>query len=135
MVSMEDAWSNLSLAKNTLKNLDYSACVHRSQRCIELSIKSLLDSLNIKYKWEHRVGNELGKVLEKLNLKEYDVNYLARANMHLMLWTSVANLAEYGDQYLHVAARKIFTKEDAELALGHAQRAYSLCSRIVSTNS
>jgi len=111
-----------------LKSLDYANCVFNSQASIELSIKSLLDALQIKYEMEHDVSDRLDEVPKKIKVEQYEIPDLSKLKAYSKLWVGVRNLTEYGDQRLNIAARNIFSEHEAKLALDHCSTAYHRCS-------
>jgi len=128
MVSIDDAWSKYQLAEQALKSYDYANCVFNSQASIELSIKSLLDGLQIKYEMEHDVSDRLDEVPKKIKLEEYEIPDLSKLKAYSKLWVGVRNLTEYGDQRLNIAARSIFSEHEAKLALDHCSTTYHKCN-------
>jgi len=131
MVSIDDAWSKYQLAEQALKSYDYANCVFNSQASIELSIKSLLDGLQIKYEMEHDVSDRLDEVPKKIKLERYEISDLSRLKAYSKLWVGVRNLTEYGDQRLNTAARKIFSEYEGKLGLDHCRTAYYKCSHLI----
>ena len=47
---IEDARERLNAAESRLKEFDYAGAMYEAERCIELTVKALLDKLNINYK-------------------------------------------------------------------------------------
>jgi hypothetical protein len=81
--------------------------MYEAQRCIELSVKALLDKLDVEYKTKegrilHDVSDKIpvafGKI--RLYLKDYEVAstrvYLARAAVLLRFLTSIREYLELG---------------------------------------
>lgn len=99
---IDDARERLNTAKKRLEDGNYSGAMYDSQRCIELSVKALLDKLNIDYKPTHNVTDKIPETFEPLkpHLKDYEVNStrvdLARAIVLLQFLNSIRGYLEYG---------------------------------------
>lgn len=104
---IEDASERLYAAESRLREFDYAGAMLEAQRCIEISVKSLLDKLNIEYKMKdgripHDVSDKIPKAFEKIKplLKDWEINNvrieLARSAVLLRFLTSIRGYLEYG---------------------------------------
>jgi hypothetical protein len=104
---IEDARASLSAAEIHLKEHNYARAMYEAQRCIELSVKALLDKLRIEYKMKegkipHDVSDKIPGAFENIKpyLKDYEANLirvkLARAAVLLRFLTSIREYLEYG---------------------------------------
>jgi HEPN domain-containing protein len=104
---IEDVRASLSVAEIHLKEHNYARAMYEAQRCIELSVKALLDKLDVEYKTKegkipHDVSDKIPAVFEKIKsyLENYDVEWyrveLARAAVLLRFLTSIREYLEYG---------------------------------------
>jgi hypothetical protein len=104
---IEDARASLSAAEIHLKEHNYARAMYEAQRCIELSVKALLDKLRIEYKMKegkipHDVSDKIPVAFEKIKsyLENYEVDWyrvkLARAAVLLRSLTSIREYLEYG---------------------------------------
>ena len=95
MVTIEDASRRRRIAEKAFEDHDWSNCVLNAQMCIELSLKSLLDTLEIKYNKGHRdylhplekLSENIDKICEKLKIEqEFEKNLVARDFIRALLW-------------------------------------------------
>jgi len=104
---IEDARERLNAAESRLKEFDYAGAIDEAQRCIELSVKAILDKLNINYRTKegripHDVSDKIPDIFERIKpyLKDYEVNSarveLARAAVLLRFLTSIRAYLEFG---------------------------------------
>ncbi len=147
-MKIEDAQVRLNAAENCLKDWDYAGALLESQRCLELSVKTLLGKVGISYipekgkKIPHDVSDKIPQAFEKLSpyLDEYNVSYfrkeLARAAVLLKLLTSVKQYLEFGVESLAGIKETFdsaFSRELAERIVGLTHgahwRIYDLISK------
>lgn len=104
---IEDARERLDAEESRLKESDCAGAMYEAQRCIELSVKALLDKLNINYKTKegripHDVSDKVSETFEKLKpyLEDYEVDSarvgLARSALLLRFLTSIREYLEFG---------------------------------------
>ena len=92
MGRIEDAYSRCEIAKDLLDKEDYAGAIREAQQCVELSVKALLNILNIDYtirqkdgkkKIPHDVGEKIPEALEKvkplLGKHEFDLNRIVKS--------------------------------------------------------
>jgi len=92
MGRIEDAYSRYEIAKDLLDKGDYAGAIREAQQCVELSVKALLNILNIDYtirqkdgkkKIPHDVGEKIPEALEKvkplLGKHEFDLNRIVKS--------------------------------------------------------
>jgi len=145
---IEDARERLNAAESRLKEFDYAGAMFETQRCIELSVKALLDKLNINYETKegripHDVSDKTPVTFEKLRpyLKDYEVNptraELARAAVLLRFLTSIREYLEFGVSDLADSKEtfnSVFSKTLASIIVESVRfshwRIYNLISQI-----
>lgn len=128
------------MVKKAFSSFEWSNCVLNSQMCIELSLKSLLEALEIEYEIKggkgHRdylsmqkLSENIVAICEKLNINyDFEKVRIAKAFVRGLLWQGIRNVAQgFGPK--GVAVKDLFEKEEAELAKLHAWDTYNLCSR------
>lgn len=133
MAKIDDAYRRLQIAKQSFGNRDYASCLRECQGSVELSVKSLLEKLDIEYERQHDVSGEIWKAVNKVkpSLKDYEFSQakgdLGRAAVMLSLLGSVKNYANYGLEKTDVSANDIFDilfKEFAEASFRLAEITY-----------
>jgi len=134
---IDKASNQLHTAKEHLKSYSrYSESIEASQECIELSVKSILSMLDIKYQRSHGWNEEQFSTIAKQiqerqlldRLKAQNLGYAIRLPRLLFLanfWAQFYLPAKYGFEAGYLAsARDLFVKEEAELAAQHAEECY-----------
>jgi len=129
---LKRAWNKLKEAKEYLKNLNYPESISASQECIELSIKAIFLLLQEKYPKKHEFKEKdfeaiLKEIPEKLKYLEFSKLYL-----YSKFWSNFYTVAKYGLEKLGVGADKLFEKEEAELALKHAEKCRNAATQLES---
>ena len=120
---LKRAWNKLDEAKKHLESWHYPESISASQD-IELSIKAIFMLLQEKYLKRHEFSEEefeaiLKKIPEKLKYLDFHKLYL-----YSKFWLSFYTVAKYGLEKIGVGPEKLFEKEEAELALKHAEKCY-----------
>jgi len=119
---IKDAYSRYDIAKSLLVKEDYAGAIREAQQCVELSVKALLDTLNIIYivvghgkkkAIPHDVSEKIPEAFEKVEHllgEQLDVQrtYFAQAAVILKLLTGIKDYAAYGITGLQVGAKDIF---------------------------
>ena len=119
---LQRAWHKLDEAKMHLKTLHYPESISASQEVIELSIKAVFLLLTGQHPRKHEFKEEefesiLSKVPEELKYLDFPKLYL-----YHKFWSSFYTIAKYGLERIGVGPEKLFEKEEAELALKHAEK-------------
>lgn len=125
--------SNLRQQAERLKTYAPAESVAASQRCIELSLKSMFALLGVKFDKEHEINQEDFKQL--MQAFPEDLEYESRCLPRLLLlgqfWAKFRSVAEYGFETLGVPQGKLFEKAEAELALEHAGECYRVATQLL----
>jgi len=129
---LERAWHKLDEAKTHLKNFHYPESISASQEVIELSIKAIFLLLTGEYPKKHEFKEEefekiLNKVPEKL--KNLD---LPKLYLYHIFWSKFYTVAKYGLEKIGIGPEKLFEREEAELALKHADKCKYATSQLES---
>ncbi len=142
---IEKAYNHIQSARENSKSYyKYSETIELSQECIELSVKSILLIFDInfpkKHGWEqntkefNNIVDQIQKKQLKGKLEEANLNYLIPLPRFIFLlnfWAKFYSIAKYGySNGFFSSARDLFKKEEAELALNHAEECYSAASRL-----
>ena len=127
---LKRAWNKLSEAKEHLKRCNYPESISASQECIELSIKAVFMLLQKEYPKKHEFKEEefeeiLKKIPDKLRYLDFHKLYL-----YSKFWLSFYTVAKYGLEKLGIGPEKLFEREEAELALKHAEKCESAASQL-----
>ena len=119
MSGIEDARNRINASGELLKKLDCAGAIREAGACIELSVKALLDILNIEYATKkgripHDVSDKIPEAFDKLRpyLEEWEVKNarlkLARAMVLLRLLSSIRSYVEYPIKKLEVETKDVF---------------------------
>ena len=141
---IDKASNQLLAAREHLKSYRYSEAIEGAQECVELSVKSILSLLDITYSRSHEwipdkkefagIAQQIQErhLLDKLS-KQY-LDHMIRLPRLLFLmnfWAQFYITAKYGFEAEHLAsARDLFDKEEAELAVQHADECYRAASQL-----
>jgi HEPN domain-containing protein len=142
---IDKASNQLQAAKDHSKSLyRYSEAIEAAQECIELSVKSVLSLLGIKFSpshgWEQdkkQFADIAAQVQEKQLMERLAAQYLDHiVNLPRLLflvnfWAQFYITAKYGFEAGHLApAKDLFKKEEADLAVQHAEECYQVASHL-----
>lgn len=118
-----------------------SEAIEAAQECVELSVKSILFLLGIEYKLKHRweweefenIAKQLkeGQLIDKLGEESlYHCSRLPRLLLLANLWGHFYLPAKYGFAGYLASAQDLFEKQEAELAVKHAEECYRAASEL-----
>ena len=118
-----------------------SDAVQAAQVCIELSVKSILLLLGIKFKpkhkWDWEEFRDIAKQLDKDQLLDklaghnlYHCSRLPRLLLLANLWGHFYLPAKYGFAEYLASAKDLFEKQEAELAVKHAEECHRAASEL-----
>ena len=127
---LKRAGHKLDEAKGYLESYHYPESISASQECIEFSIKAIFMLLQEEYPRRHEFNEEefeaiLKKIPDKLKYLDFHKLYL-----YSKFWLSFYTVAKYGLEKIGVGPEKLFEKEEAELALKHADKCYYGASQL-----
>jgi HEPN domain-containing protein len=137
------ASNQLQAAKEHVKSsYQCSEAVQAAQQCIELSVKSVLSLFYVKYSKSHEWASvkkpfediarqiQEKKLTEKLSSQHLDYDIpLPRLLFLMNFWGQFYLVSKYGFEAEYLAsAQDLFKREEAELAVRHAEE----CQRAVS---
>jgi HEPN domain-containing protein len=141
---IDKASNQLLAAREHLKSFRYSEAIEAAQECVELSVKSILSLLDIKYSRSHEwapdrkefasIAQQIQacQLLDKLAKQYLDHTIRLPRLLFLMnFWAQFYITAKYGFEAEHLAsARDLFNKEETELAVQHADECYRAASQL-----
>jgi len=141
---IDKASNQLQAAREHLKSFRYSEAIEGAQECTELSVKSILSLLDIKYSRSHEWAPDKKEfagivqqiqerqLLDKLAKQYLDHTIRLPRLLFLMnFWAQFYITAKYGFEAEHLAsARDLFNKEEGELAVQHADECYRAASQL-----
>ena len=127
------AWNKLDEAREHLKKFNYPESISASQECIELSVKAIFLLFQKEYPRKHEFREEefeniLKMIPAKLKYKYLDI---AKVYLYSKFWLQFYTVAKYGLEKLGIGADKLFEKEEADLALKHADRCRFVASQLL----
>jgi len=131
---------SLSQAKEGLKRYtsSYSSIIANCQNAIELSTKAIFKLVGLEFPRSHQLlfeqkkeGKKIRESVKKLlqsNFPKYFAykEELPRVIFLTYFWGQFYTIAKYGIDELNLPPDELFKKEDAELAVSHAE----LCVRV-----
>jgi HEPN domain-containing protein len=137
------ASNQLQIAKEYLKSSYHvSDAVQAAQICVELSVKAVLTLLNIEFPASHgwsrqQIGEIAGQIRDRNllgRLVAQNLQFiipLPRLIFRANFWSHFYLEAKYGFEAGHLApAQELFEKEDAELAVRHAEECIRAAERL-----
>ncbi len=117
-------------AKSHHSSLHYAESITSSGQCIEFSLKAVFLLLEEEYPKRHSfTDDEAEKLLQRVP-KELEYYDFPRLFLFSKLWSNFHTLAKYGDEKLGIGAEKLFKKEEADLALHHANKCLQAGERL-----
>jgi len=142
---LDKASNHLQIAKEHLRSsVRYSETIEAAQECVELSVKSILSFLRIEFSPPHgwaqnskefaSIARQIQKRQLQEKLAEQYLHHVVRLPRLLFLvnfWAQLYIAAKYGFEVESLApAQDLFNKEEAELAVQHAQECYQAASQL-----
>jgi len=126
------AKNKLEEAKSHLNSFNYPESISASMECIELSIKAIFLLLQEEYPKRHEFKDEeFMKILEKVP-KELEYLNFPRLFLISKFWLNLYTVAKYGQENFGIGPEKLFKKDEAELALKHAEECKHAASMLES---
>lgn len=119
---LKRARNKLDEARLELKNWHHAESISASQECIELSMKAIFLLLIESYPRRHEFKDEdFEPLLDKIpeDMKKYH-NFPRLYLLH-KLWSDFYGVSKYGYEKFGLGPEKLFQKEEAELAIKHAE--------------
>jgi len=97
---------------------------------MEFGIKAIFLFLQEEYPRTHEFKDEdFLKILEKIP-EELKFRNFPRLLLIVRFWSNLYLIAKYGNEKLGIGPEKLFTKDEAELALKHADECHYAASLI-----
>ncbi|MCL4458763.1 MAG: HEPN domain-containing protein [Chloroflexi bacterium] len=139
---IDKASTQLRAAKEHLKSYTrYSESIQASQECIELSVKSTLSLLDVEYPPSHGWNREQftgiakqiqeRRLLDRLAAQNLGYIRLPRLLFLANFWAQFYLPAKYGFEVEYLApAQDLFDKNEADLAVQHAEECYRVASQL-----
>jgi hypothetical protein len=123
---LEQAETHCKSAKTLFEHWESPESIQMSQRCVELCLKAVLKQYGIEPPHKHDVGAELAQISAKLPESfQAKIAKFRLASLTLAVWRDPVT---YGLEQM--GPSKMFSKEEADLALHFAEEVYSSCSPI-----
>ena len=104
--------------------------ISASQESIECSFKAMFLLLKEEYPKRHWFRDEELEALFERIPEELHYLDFPRLFLYSKFWAGFRETAKYGDERLGVGPEKLFRKEEAELALGHAKECFMAAQRL-----
>jgi len=138
------AETRLEEAKRYLEGYypNYPESISASQECMEFSIKAIFLMLLNRYPRKHQITkSEFSEVIKKIdeisiNKKQellqwrIDIENFPKLYLYSEFWQKFYTVVKYGDEELGIPAEKLFSKEEADLAVKHAENCKELASAL-----
>lgn len=134
------AKNHIEKAEDEIKKVlpNHSNIISWCQTAIELSGKAIFKIMGLEYPKDHQLlyGKKGGikEDVKELLKKEFPRHYkddVPRVLFLTYFWHNFYTLAKYGIEELDFPPDKLFTKEDAELALKHAKECVAVADRLL----
>ena len=124
--------ANLRQQAERQKTYAPAESVAASQRCIELSLKSMFALLGVGFVKKHPIQQkDLDQLMQAFQAKGDEEGIIIHASRHLprllllgQFWAEIRSIAEYGFETLGVPQGRLFKESESELALKHAGECY-----------
>ena len=142
---IDKAWNQLQAAKEHAKSsTQYSEAIQAAQQCVELSVKSVLSFLDVPFPLSHgweQDKKQFAAIAEQIQKKQLIDKLTAQYINHIVnlprllflvnFWAQFYTTAKYGFEAGYLASAKdLFKREDADLAIRHAEECYQAASHI-----
>ncbi len=139
---LDKASAHLQMAKEHLKSYyRVTEAIQASQVCVELSVKAVLTILGIDYPASHGWDEkQLAKIAAQVQdrklpqrLAEQELGYIRLPRLLILVnfWEQFYIQAKYGIEASNLAPpQDLFEREDAELAVRHADQCLSAADHI-----
>ncbi len=121
----------------------YSNIILWCQEAIELCGKAIFKIMNLDFPKEHQLlfsprKSEVRPVVRELLKKEFPKYFAYREEIPRVIfltyfWHNLYTIAKYGLSDVDVSPDKLFSKEDAELALKHAKDCIKVANNLLSS--
>lgn len=118
------ASNKITEGKRCVESSKYSEAISSFQECVELSLKAAFLLLTDRHPKTHKFTEEefrkvLNKIPESLQNLEFHKLYL-----YSRFWQNFYTVAKYGLENFRVGPDKLFEKDEAEIALKHADKCW-----------
>jgi HEPN domain-containing protein len=111
----------LEQARNQFEMYRYAESVSASQECIELATKAIFLFFGEEYPKAHEFRDEeLMRILVKVPVELKHRNF-SRLFLINRFWSGFYLIAKYGSEKLGVGPEKLLERDEADLALKHAE--------------
>ena len=101
---------------------NYPESISASQECMELSLKAIFYYFHIIPEREHEFSDKEFAVLIKKMPEDLAFLKFPKLLIISQFWGRFYTTAKYGKEMLGIGPEKIFEKEEADLALSHAEQ-------------
>lgn len=127
---LDDAEYSLHEAREALRRKTYHRTVRRAQETVELSLKATLRLLGVEHPREHEVSDALEQVIKSRELPDWFKSKLETISLTSKRLAEERGPAFYGDEKAFIPPKELYTHEEAEKAVGDAEKIYNLCSKL-----
>lgn len=127
---LERSWNKLDEGKSLVEKIRYDEAISAFQECIELSIKAIFLFSTDGYPKSHEFKDkEFKEILDKIPKALKHVEY-HKLYLYSRFWSNFYTMAKYGLDTFGVGAKKLFGKDEAELAKNHAEKCYNASNQL-----
>lgn len=121
---------SLEEARSHKEKFHWAQVVHSSQRCIELSVKSIASFISETVTPVHELDDQTIMGLEARKSHELAHVNLTRLYIIQKLWATFYNESKYGKERYGLGPEKLFTELEAEFSIKHAETAEMEARRV-----
>ncbi|MEM3587387.1 MAG: HEPN domain-containing protein [Candidatus Jordarchaeaceae archaeon] len=125
-----DSEFSLREAKTALKQGLNHRAIRRAQESVELAIKAILRLIGRDYPKKHEVGSLLEVALQNLDPPQEILDALPEIKRISLNLALKRGPAFYGDEATLKTPEQLYTKKDAEEAIGYAEYTLKICRKI-----
>src|SRR3989304_8466741 len=113
-------------ARAQLGRINYPESISASQEAIEFSVKAIFLYLGESHPKSHEfTDDQFMKIIEKMPSELKGLHNFPRLLLITRFWSQFYVIAKYGNQKLGIGPENLFNKDEAQLALGHAEECHS----------
>lgn len=126
---LRQAKARLADAEDAVKEENHPYAVRLSQECVEFSLKAVLKTVGIEYPKIHDVSDIFPGIRDRFpDWFKLEIDFLRESSKLLF---KKREPSMYGDDEAILSPNEVMSKDDAEDATDRAEKAYSLCEKLI----
>jgi len=126
---LRQAKARLADTEEAVQEENHPYAVRLSQECVEFSLKAVLKAVGIEYPKIHEVSDIFPDIRDRFpDWFKLEINFLRESSKLLF---KKREPSMYGDEEATLSPNEVMSKDDAEDATNRAEKAYSLCEKLI----